>query len=263
MSQLRVYGLDLGQTNITSCVASHNLHRKKLMRTTRDIHRPWSLWGMLTICWKSNRAGHKQSTKFLECMDAWHRWLGSQLGKALCWTWHLNKEEPVGCICGCSNNESVIQHAKTREQGKIRITILNTERTDSGLFRDLLWRTLWGYTPPEKGVQENSFSRTTFKLNNSLLTHAGSQGRVTGGIHQCTKSPLKKGSIQEMEAASSHSGGIQGQSLSLQGWIYRWFWHEIWKTRRTSSRRKSRKNMSPVSNKVKIQVAKNFDHLHY
>jgi len=93
MSQLRVYGIDLGQTNITSCVASHNLHRKKLMRTTRDIHRPWSLWGMLTICWKSNRAGHKESTKFLECMDAWHRWLGSQLGKALCWTWHLNKNQ--------------------------------------------------------------------------------------------------------------------------------------------------------------------------
>lgn len=173
------------------------------------------------------------------------------------------KQEPVGCICGCSNNESVIQHPETREQGKIRITILNTKRTDSGLFRDLLWRTLWGYTPPEKGVQENSLSRTTFKLNNGLLTHAGSQGRVTGGIHQCTKSPLKKGSIQEMEAASSHLGGIQGQSLSLQGWVYRWFWHEIWKTRRTSSRRKSRKNMSPVSNKVKIQVAKNFDHLHY
>lgn len=54
-----------------------------------------------------------------------------------------------------------------------------------------------------------------------MLIRAGSQGKVTGGIHLCTKSPPIKGSVQEMEAVSVHSEGIQGQSLSVQGWIYK------------------------------------------
>ncbi|GAB0203516.1 hypothetical protein GRJ2_002817200 [Grus japonensis] len=104
------------------------------------------------ICWRDNTAGHKQSRRFLECID--DNFLlqvikepmrrGAMLDLVL-----TNKERLVGNVklkgsLGCSDHEMVefkILRAVRRTHGKL--TTLDFRRADFGLFRDLLGRMPW------------------------------------------------------------------------------------------------------------------------
>ncbi|GAB0188096.1 hypothetical protein GRJ2_001274900 [Grus japonensis] len=99
------------------------------------------------ICWRDNTARHKQSRRFLECIDG--NFLlqviekptrrGAMLDLVL-----INKEELVGNVklkgsLGCGDDEMVefkILRAARRAHSKL--TTLDFRRTDFGLFRDLL-----------------------------------------------------------------------------------------------------------------------------
>lgn len=91
--------------------------QEKVDEACKKPHRPWSLWGMSTIPISAGRTTQQGTSNAVGFWSAWvviswHRWLRSQRGKARCWTWHLNKEEPVGCIKvggshGCINTETV------------------------------------------------------------------------------------------------------------------------------------------------------------
>ncbi|KAK4832987.1 hypothetical protein QYF61_027011 [Mycteria americana] len=110
------------------------------------------------ICWRDNTAGHKQSRRFLECID--DSFLlqvieepmsgGAMLDLVL-----TNKEGLVGNVklkgsLGCSDHERVefkILRALRRVHSKL--TTLGFRRADFGLFRDLLGHGLVGASPEE------------------------------------------------------------------------------------------------------------------
>ncbi|GAB0207663.1 hypothetical protein GRJ2_003232000 [Grus japonensis] len=116
------------------------------------------------ICWRGNTEGHKQSRKFLECID--DNFLlqvieepmrrGAMLDLVL-----TNKEGLVGDVklkgsLGCSDHEMVefrILRAARRVCSKL--TTLEFRRADFGLFRDLLGRIPWDKALEGRGAQDS------------------------------------------------------------------------------------------------------------
>ncbi|GAB0209349.1 hypothetical protein GRJ2_003400600 [Grus japonensis] len=116
----------------------------------------------LDICWRDNTAGHKQSRKFLECIndnfllqvieEPMRR--GAMLHLVL-----TNKEGLVGNVklkgsLGCSDHKMVefkILRAARRVHSKL--TTLDFRRADFGLSRDLLGRVPWDKAPEGRGAQ--------------------------------------------------------------------------------------------------------------
>ncbi|GAB0209334.1 hypothetical protein GRJ2_003399100 [Grus japonensis] len=116
------------------------------------------------ICWRDNTAGHKQSRKFLECIndnfllqvieEPMRR--GAVLDLVL-----PNKEGLVGNVkfkgsLGCSEHEMVefkILRAARRAHSKL--TTLDFRRADFGLFRDLLGRIPWDKALEGRGAQDS------------------------------------------------------------------------------------------------------------
>ncbi|GAB0208094.1 hypothetical protein GRJ2_003275100 [Grus japonensis] len=116
------------------------------------------------ICWKGNTAGHKQSRRFLECIDdnfllqvteeSMRR--GAMLDLVL-----TNKDGLVGDVklkgsLGCSDHEMVefkILRAARRAHSKL--PTLDFRRTDFGLFRDLIARIPWDKALEGRGAQDS------------------------------------------------------------------------------------------------------------
>ncbi|GAB0206950.1 hypothetical protein GRJ2_003160600 [Grus japonensis] len=116
------------------------------------------------ICWRDNAAEHKQSRRFLECVD--DNFLlqvieeptrrGAMLDLVL-----TNKEGLVGDVklkgsLGCSDHEMVefgILRAARRACSKL--TTLDFRRADFGLFRDLLGRIPWDKALEGRGAQDS------------------------------------------------------------------------------------------------------------
>ncbi|KAM9591177.1 uncharacterized protein ACIBXB_006074 isoform 2-T3 [Morphnus guianensis] len=116
------------------------------------------------ICWRDNTAGHKQSRRFLECVD--DNFLlqvieeptrrGAMLDLVL-----TNKEGLVENVklkggLGCSDHEMVefkILRAARRAHSKL--ATLDFRRADFGLFRDLLGRVPWDTALEGRGAQES------------------------------------------------------------------------------------------------------------
>ncbi|GAB0179197.1 hypothetical protein GRJ2_000385000 [Grus japonensis] len=104
------------------------------------------------ICWRDNTAGHKQSRRFLECVD--DNFLlqvieeptrrGAMLDLVL-----TNKEELVGDMklkgsLGCSDHKMVkFKILRAARRARSKLTTLDFRRADFGLFRDLLGRVPW------------------------------------------------------------------------------------------------------------------------
>ncbi|GAB0179892.1 hypothetical protein GRJ2_000454500 [Grus japonensis] len=115
------------------------------------------------ICWRDNAAEHKQSRKFLECVD--DNFLlqvteeptrrDAMLDLIL-----TNKEGLVGDVklkgsLGCSDRKMVefgILRAARRAHSKL--TALAFRRADFGLFRDLLGRIPWDKALEGRGAQD-------------------------------------------------------------------------------------------------------------
>ncbi|GAB0182918.1 hypothetical protein GRJ2_000757100 [Grus japonensis] len=109
------------------------------------------------ICWRDNTAGHKQSRRFLECIDDNFLLQVTEEPTRRCAMLDLvltNKERLVGNVklkgsLGCSDQEMVefkILRAARRVHSKF--TTLGFRRADSGLFRDLL-----GRVPGDKALE--------------------------------------------------------------------------------------------------------------
>ncbi|GAB0199653.1 lysine-specific histone demethylase 1A [Grus japonensis] len=116
------------------------------------------------ICWRGNTAGHKQSRRFLECID--HNFLlqvkeeptrrGAMLDLVL-----TTKEGLVGNVklkgsLGCNDHEMVefkILRAARRAHSKL--TTLGFRRADFGLFRHLLGRVPWDKALEGGGAQDS------------------------------------------------------------------------------------------------------------
>jgi len=117
------------------------------------------------ICWRDNTAGHKQSRKFLDCVD--DNFLlqgteeptrrGAMLDLVL-----TNKEGLVGNVklkvsLGCSDHEMVefkILRATRRVHSKV--TIVDFRRADFDIFRDLL--------QPKEAIGDSQLGFTKGKL---------------------------------------------------------------------------------------------------
>ncbi|GAB0187663.1 hypothetical protein GRJ2_001231600 [Grus japonensis] len=124
---------------------------------------PGPYGGLQPPCWRGNAAGHKQSRKFLECID--DNFLlqvieeptrgGAMLDLVL-----TNKEGLVGDVklkgsLGCSDHKMAkfkILRAVRRALSKL--TTLDFSRADFGLFRDLLGRVPWDKALEEEGPKE-------------------------------------------------------------------------------------------------------------
>ncbi|GAB0203910.1 high affinity cAMP-specific and IBMX-insensitive 3',5'-cyclic phosphodiesterase 8B [Grus japonensis] len=118
----------------------------------------------LAICWKDNTAGHKQSRKFLECVD--DNFLlqvteeptrrGAMLDLVL-----THKEGLVGNVklkgrLGCSDHEMVdFKILSTARRTHSKVTTLDFRRAAFGLFRDLLGRAPWDKALEGRGTQDS------------------------------------------------------------------------------------------------------------
>ena len=116
------------------------------------------------ICWRDNTAGHKQSRRFLECID--DNFLlqvmeepmrrGAMLDLVL-----TNKEGLVGNVklkgsLGCSDHEMVeFKILKAVRRAHSKLNTLAFRRADFGLFRDLLGRVPWDKALEGRGAQES------------------------------------------------------------------------------------------------------------
>ncbi|GAB0182893.1 hypothetical protein GRJ2_000754600 [Grus japonensis] len=114
-------------------------------------------------CWRDNTAGHKQSRRFLECID--DNFLLQVIEEptrrgAMLDLVPTNKEGLEGDVklkgsLGCSDQEMVefkILRAARRVHSKF--TTLGFRRADSDLFRDLLGRVPWDKALEGRGAQE-------------------------------------------------------------------------------------------------------------
>ncbi|GAB0176029.1 hypothetical protein GRJ2_000068100 [Grus japonensis] len=124
----------------------------------------------LDICWRDNTARHKQSRRFLKCVDGdfvLHVIEEPTKRSAMLDLVLTNKEGLVGNVklkgsLGCSDHEMVefkIFRAARRAHSKL--TTLKLRRADFGVFRDLLGRVPWDKALEGRGAQE---SWLVFKL---------------------------------------------------------------------------------------------------
>ncbi|GAB0179473.1 hypothetical protein GRJ2_000412600 [Grus japonensis] len=112
------------------------------------------------ICWRDNTEGHKQSRRFLECIDDNFllqvteepmRTRSAMLDLVL-----TNKEGLLKGSLGCNDHEMVefkILRAARRVHSKL--TTLDFSRADFGLFRDLLGRIPWDKALEGRGAQDS------------------------------------------------------------------------------------------------------------
>jgi len=118
----------------------------------------------LNICWRDNTAGHKQSRRFLECVEdnfllqviEEPRRRGAMLDLVL-----TNKEGLVGNVkvkgsLGCSDRE-MVEFKILRAARKVRskLASLDFRRADFGLLRDLLGRIQWDKALEGREAQES------------------------------------------------------------------------------------------------------------
>ncbi|GAB0206479.1 highly reducing polyketide synthase PKS6 [Grus japonensis] len=116
------------------------------------------------ICCRYNTAGHKQSRRFLECVD--DNFLlqvteeptrrGAMLDLVL-----TNKEGLVGDVklkgsIGCSDHEMVeIKILRAARRAHSKLTTLDFRRAGFDLFRDLLGRVPWDKALEGRGAQDS------------------------------------------------------------------------------------------------------------
>ncbi|GAB0203411.1 hypothetical protein GRJ2_002806700 [Grus japonensis] len=116
------------------------------------------------ICWRDNAAEHKESRKFLECVD--FNFLlqvieepmrrGAMLDLVL-----TNKEGLVGDVklrgsLGCSDHEMVeFRILRAARRACSKLTTLDFRRADFGLFGDLLGRIPWDKVLEGRGAQDS------------------------------------------------------------------------------------------------------------
>ncbi|GAB0182547.1 hypothetical protein GRJ2_000720000 [Grus japonensis] len=116
------------------------------------------------ICWRDKTAEHKQSRKFLECVD--DNFLlqvieeptrrGAMLDLIL-----TNKEGLVGDVklkgsLGCSDHKMVeFRILRAARRACSKLTTLDFRRADFGLFRDLLGRIPWDKVLEGRGAQDS------------------------------------------------------------------------------------------------------------
>ncbi|GAB0187556.1 hypothetical protein GRJ2_001220900 [Grus japonensis] len=104
------------------------------------------------ICWRDNTARHKQSRRFLECID--DNFLLQVIEEqtrrdAMLDLVLTNKEELVGDVklkgsLGSSDHEAMeFKILKAPRRAHSKLTTLHFRRADFGLFRDLLGRIPW------------------------------------------------------------------------------------------------------------------------
>ncbi|GAB0190077.1 hypothetical protein GRJ2_001473000 [Grus japonensis] len=116
------------------------------------------------ICWRDNTAEHKQSRKFLECVD--DNFLLQVIGEptrrgAMLDLILTNKESLVGDVklegsLGCSDHKMVeFKFLRAARRACSKLTTLDFRRADFGLFRDLLGRIPWDKALEGRGAQDS------------------------------------------------------------------------------------------------------------
>jgi len=116
------------------------------------------------ICWKDNTAGHRQSRRFLECVD--DNFLPQVIEEptmrdAMVDLVFTNKEGLVGNVkvkgsLGCSGHE-IVEFKLLRAVRRVRskLATLDFRRADFGLLRDLFGRIPWDKALEGRGAQES------------------------------------------------------------------------------------------------------------
>ncbi|GAB0209472.1 hypothetical protein GRJ2_003414300 [Grus japonensis] len=177
------------------------------------------------ICWRDNTAGHKQSRRFLECID--DNFLlqvieeptrsGAMLDLVL-----TNKEGLVGNVklngsLGCSDHEMVeFKILRTARKVHSKLTTLDFRRADFGLFRDLLGRMPWDKALEGRGAQDSwlIFKDHLLQAQEQFIPTKRKSGKKAQRPACMNKELLdklkhKKGSLQRVEARAGSLGGIQ------------------------------------------------------
>ncbi|GAB0205450.1 hypothetical protein GRJ2_003010600 [Grus japonensis] len=186
------------------------------------------------ICWRGNTAGHKQSRRFLECVD--DNFLlqvieeptrrGAMLDLLL-----TNKEGLVGDVklkgsLGCSDHKMMeFKILRAARKACSKLTTLDFSRADFGLFRDLLGRIPWDKALEGRGAQDSWLICKGHLLQALLgVTHPNKEEVRQKCQEACVdeqgapgQSQTKKGSLQRVEARAGSLGGIQRNCPSSQG----------------------------------------------
>ncbi|GAB0187691.1 hypothetical protein GRJ2_001234400 [Grus japonensis] len=116
------------------------------------------------ICWRDNAAEHKQSRKFLECVDdnlLLQVTEEPMRGGAMLDLVLTNKEGLVGDVklkgsLGCSDHEMVeFRILRAARRACSKLNTLDFSKADFGLFRDLLDRIPWDKALKGRGAQDS------------------------------------------------------------------------------------------------------------
>jgi len=145
------------------------------------------------ICWRENTSGHRESRRFLECVEDYFLLQvieeparrGAMLDLVL-----TNKEGLVGNVkvkgsLGCSDHELMaFKILRAARCVRSKLATLDFRRAHFGLLRDLLGRIPWDKALEGRGPKTaGQYSRITFsKLKSDAFRPAESQAETPGGL---------------------------------------------------------------------------------
>jgi len=113
--------------------------------------------------WQDNISRHKQSRRFLDCIDAnfFLQVIGEPVRRSVILDFDLiHKEGLVGNVklkssLGLSDHEMMeFKKLKATRRAHSKLTTLDFRKADIGLFRDLLSRVSWDKALEGRGAQE-------------------------------------------------------------------------------------------------------------
>ncbi|PKU39374.1 rna-directed dna polymerase from mobile element jockey-like [Limosa lapponica baueri] len=194
-----------------------------------------------SICWRDNTAGHKQSRRFLECID--DKFIlkvtektmkrGAMLDLVL-----TNKEKLVGNVkfkgsLGCNDHEVVeFKTVRAVRRAHSKYITLDLRRADFGLFRDLLGSitrekaprklvSIQGSTPPSSRAVYPKKEAVRQNCQKACMDEQGAPGQAQ----------MQKGSLQMVEARTGEDQvrdhlrdlkhrQIRGEQQKSSTWTY-------------------------------------------
>ncbi|KAM9654465.1 uncharacterized protein ACIBXB_005124 [Morphnus guianensis] len=170
------------------------------------------------ICWRDNTAGHKQSRRFLECIDDNFLLQVTEEPKrrgAMPDFVLTNKKGPIGNLklkgsLGCSDHEMVeVKILRAARRVHHKLTTMNFRRAEFDLFRDLLGRVPWDKDLEGRETQESwlIFKDHLFQAQEQCIPVKRKSGKKARRPAWMNKELLDK--LQHKKEA--YSGWKQGQ----------------------------------------------------
>jgi len=165
------------------------------------------------ICWKDNTASHKQSRRFLDCVDVNVLLQVTEeptrrvviLDLVLTYKEGLVENVKLKGSLGCSDREIEFKILRAVKSMHSNLISLNFRRADFCLFRDLFSRVQWDKALEGRGAQE------TWLISKDHLLQAQEQ-------YIPTKRKLRKKAVKPAWMNEELLGKVKHKKQAYRGW---------------------------------------------